>query len=478
MNQINSNQSNYLFEECPIWKAIAKLAIPTIISQIILVIYNMADTFFVGLAQSDAKLTAVTICMPAFMILSAIANLFGIGGSSVISRALGKNKIDKAKASSAFSFWGCLFIGLLYVLTIFLFKDLTIDLLGGKDAEVHAYADTYLLWAVEIGGIVTILNSFFGHLFRSEGKSFLAGFGIILGGILNILLDPLFMFVIFEKGNEVMGAAVATFLSNLLAVIYFIIILIIQRKKTVLNLKPSKRMFKKSVVYGVLLTGLPACLMTLFENISYAVLDNLMAGYGIVYQAGIGVAKKINMLAHSIVRGMSQGVLPLIAYNYAKKNIKRMNQSLYYSAFVSIAIATLCMITCLMFNQTLISIFIQQDSASLTYGSEFLMILCIGAPFSAWAYAIISFFQATKRSFKSFILAILRKGLLDIPMMFIINPNIPIYGIVMATPIVDIICCFVAVVLFIHFRKIMIQKYGNAPQQETRVAISTSYKSS
>lgn len=159
------------------------------------------------------------------------------------------------------------------------------------------------------------------------------------------------------------------------------------------------------------------------------------------------------MLAHSIVRGMSQGVLPLIAYNYAKKNIKRMNQSLYYSAFVSIAIATLCMITCLMFNQTLISIFIQQDSASLTYGSEFLMILCIGAPFSAWAYAIISFFQATKRSFKSFILAILRKGLLDIPMMFIINPNIPIYGIVMATPIVDIICCFVAVVLFIHFRK-------------------------
>lgn len=113
-----------------------------------------------------------------------------------------KNKIDKAKASSAFSFWGCLFIGLLYVLTIFLFKDLTIDLLGGKDAEVHAYADTYLLWAVEIGGIVTILNSFFGHLFRSEGKSFLAGFGIILGGILNILLDPLFMFVIFEKAMK------------------------------------------------------------------------------------------------------------------------------------------------------------------------------------------------------------------------------------------------------------------------------------
>ena len=469
-NASGAVKNTYLFEKCPIPKAVLRLALPTIISQIILVDYNMADTFFIGLSGSDAKLTAATICMPAFMILSAIANLFGIGGASVISRALGKNKLEKARGAASFAFWGCLSVVICYACLLYFLRDPILNALGGRDPLVHAYASTYLLWAVVIGGTVTSLNSLFGHLIRSEGRALHAGVGIVLGGVLNMAFDPLFMFVILPRGQEVLGAAIATFLSNLIATVYFLVVLWRHRKQSVLRLAPSRAMFGKSIVAGVLLTGLPACLMTLFENISYAVLDNLMSGYGINYQAGVGVAKKINMLAHSIVRGMSQGVLPLIAYNYAKKNLKRMNHTLYLSALSSITIATVCMAVSMVFSNGLVSLFIKSGSDAVVFGGRFLKILALGAPFSAWAYAVISYFQATKRSMRSFVLAIMRKGVLDIPLMFFLNHRIPVYGIVWATPVADIACAVAALVLFLVFRTAMRRKYGTTPSLDAPLA--------
>ena len=211
-------------------------------------------------------------------------------------------------------------------------------------------------------------------------------------------------------------------------------------------------MLERTVVQSVLSTGLPACLMTLLENISYAVLDNLMAAYGMACQAGLGVAKKINMLAHCIVRGMSQGVLPLIGYNYAAGNYRRMRQSVLYSGAMSVAMALLCMGASLTFSRPLIALFIRSEgSRALEDGAAFLRILCLGGPFSACAYAIISFFQATGKGLRSFMLAILRKGLMDIPMMFVLDRFLPVYGIVYATPITDVVCSVAALALFINF---------------------------
>ena len=441
-----------LFERSPILQAILRLAIPTVIGQIILVIYNMADTFFIGMTGSDAKLTAATVCMPAFMFLSAISNLFGVGGSSVISRALGTMDAQRVRRASAFATWGCIVITLLYSVLALLFSDLFINLLGGSASEVHGFAKDYLLITVTIGGLATAMSTFLSHLIRSEGHAMQASLGIMLGGVLNIALDPLFMFVLLPKGQEIIGAAVATSLSNCCALAYFIFVLIRNRGKSSLRFKPTMDMMNRSVISGILSAGLPACLMTLMENISYAVLDNLMSAYGIACQAGLGVAKKINMLAHCIVRGMSQGVLPLIGFNYAAKNFRRMKQSILYSGAMSVLMAMLCMALSLVFNRELVSLFIQDDNIeSLANGALFLRILCLGGPFSACAYAIISFFQATGKGMKSFFLAILRKGVLDIPMMFVLNALIPVTGIVMATPITDVICCVVSIILFVSF---------------------------
>ncbi len=449
-----------IFAEYPIVRAVLALAIPTVISQIILVIYNMADTFFIGQTGSDAMITAVTVCMPAFMFLSAISNLFGVGGASVIARALGMGEYKRARRTAGFAFWGCVTVTLVYSLGAWLLMDAYVDLLGGSDPAVHGSACRYLMWTVVLGGEATSLNALLGHLVRSEGRSGQAGFGIALGGVLNIGLDPLFMFVLLPQGNEVLGAAIATFLSNLIAAVYFLALILHSRERSVISLVPNRRSLEDGIPGDVLATGLPACLMTLCENISYAVLDNLMALSGTMMQAGIGVAKKVNMLAHCMVRGMAQGVLPLIAFNYAAGNHRRMKSAVDISMGISVALATACMAASLAFSRALIGVFIQHESDSLLYGARFLRILCVGGPFSACAYAIISFFQAVGKSRKSFLLAIMRKGILDIPMMFILVRAIPIFGIVWATPIADVLCCFAALALFGAFLHRLEKKYA------------------
>ena len=450
---MNPVQERELFEEKSVVSAVFRLAFPTVIGQIILVLYNMADTFFVGMTGNDAMLAAVTVCMPAFMFLSAISNLFGVGAASVIARAMGARETDRAKKTSAFAFWGCLAVTALYSLAAYLFRDVFMDLLGGTDPQVHRNAVEYLTCTVVFGGVLTSLSVLFSHLIRAEGRAVHASVGIGIGGALNIALDPLFMFVILPPGREALGAAIATTISNLVSLLYFVLVLLRIRKRSLLRLRFSIDMFRQRIPAAVFAAGLPACVMTLFENVSYAVLDKLMSYAGLSMQAGIGVAKKVNMLAHCMVRGISQGSLPLIAYNYASKNMERMRASVRVSHMASIIVATVCMVMNLTMARQLIGVFIHTDSASLRYGTDFLRILCIGGPFSASAYTIISFFQATGHGKKSFLLAVLRKGIVDIPLMLILNLIIPVYGIVMATPLADGFCCVVANVMLIAFLK-------------------------
>ena len=440
-----------LFSESPVGEAVFRLAVPTIVSQIILVLYNMADTFFIGRNGTDAMITAAAICMPAFMFLSAISNLFGIGAVGVISRAFGAGKPEQAREASSFAFWGCFVTAGLYSVLCLVFMHPFVNLLGGAAPEVHGIASEYLMLTVVIGGIVTAENTLMGHLMRSEGRSLAASIGIGFGGVLNIALDPLFMFVIFPHGREVYAAALATLISNACALGYFFIYFYILKKKKATRLSLRPRRIEGIVVKGVLGTGTPACLMTLCENSSYVILDNLMSANGIAAQAGIGVAKKVNMLAHCIVRGMSQGVLPLIGYTYAAGMRKRLRQSIRLSAGCSVLLACACTAVSLLFAPPLIRLFNANGMDSVDLGALFLRILCLGGPFSAWAYSCISIFQGVGENGQSLVLALLRKGVVDIPMMFILRTWWPLTGIVAATPITDAIVCAVAAILYIRF---------------------------
>ena len=431
--------------------AIRKLALPTIAGQIILVVYNMADTFFIGLTGDDAKITAVTICLPAFMFLSAIANLFGVGGAGEASRSLGTKDNKRAGETCAFSFWGCAAMTLVYVAAAVIFRHPFLEAMGAGAADVHRFAVTYLLVTVGIGGLGTAMNMVTAHLFRAEGRSLDASIGIVLGSILNIVLDPIFMFVLLPPGKEVLGAALATAISNWISLLIMIVLQLRRRKNSVLRFGNPLRA-DREMVRGVLSTGLPACVMTLFENISYACMDRLMMANGTAAQAGLGVAKKINMLAHATVRGLTQGVLPLIAYNYASRNHQRTNRVIRYTVLIAFGIGTAWMIACLTLSRPLVGIFLE-PGGSRTIGARILRILTVGGPFSACAYTFISIFQAVKRPKKALLLALLRKGILDIPMMFVFRLFAPLTGIAIATPLADILCCLTSFTLFTAYYK-------------------------
>jgi len=441
----------FLFENESVGKAILRLALPSVMGQIILVIYNMADTFFVGLSGSDVQITAVTMCMPAYMFLSAVSNLFGVGGASLISRSLGAERYDIARRASAFSVFGCVIVSLLYAAGCLAFLHPFADLLGGASAAVHEEAVRYLLIVIVIGGPFAAVNTLLSHLIRAEGRSLPASLGVAIGGLLNIALDPLFMFVIMKPGCEVVSVAAATLLSNCIASAYYVIYLIRHHRDMVFSVRPRKSMFSGNIPREVIRIGIPACLMTLCENISYALLNNRMALYGHAAQAGIGVAKKINMLAHSIVRGITHGVLPLIGYSFSSGNWQRMRKTVRVSSVMSITIACVLTGISLVFADGLIGLFIQTDGDSLRYGSTFLRILCVGAPFSAWAYTVISFFQAAGRMGSATALALLRKGVVDIPLMFLYRAFFAARGLVLATPAADLICCVTAAVLYAVF---------------------------
>ena len=450
---MNAARENALFEHSNVTQAILRMAVPTVIGQIILVIYNMADTFFIAQTGNDAMITAVTICMPAFMFLSAISNLFGVGGASVIARLLGLRAGHKVSLASGFAFWGCLLTAALYSLLAWLGRDVFIDLLGGTNPEAHRAAADYLFYTVICGGAVTATGVLLSHLIRAEGRALHASIGIALGGVLNIVLDPLFIFVLLPPGKEAMGAAVATTLSNLISLLYFVVILLYNKKKSFLSFRPTREFLGQRIPASVFAAGIPACVMTLFENISYAVLDKLMSFNGIEMQAGIGVAKKVNMLAHCTVRGIAQGSLPMIGYNFAAGKFTRMRSAIRVSHNLAVATASVCMAASLLWARPLIGIFIRNGSASLDFGTLFLRVLCVGGPFSASAYTYISFFQATGEGGKSFLLALLRKGIVDIPLMFLLRRLLPVVGIVMATPLADALCCIVANFLFAAYMR-------------------------
>lgn len=227
--------NNDLLTTMPVGKAVAKLAIPTVVSQIIVILYSLADTFFIGQIGDTNQLAALSITFPIYTLLTAVANLFGIGANSVISRSMGQNDEETAKTAkkaSSFCFWGSIVVTAVLAIILAVFMK-PILLFFGADEFTLGFTDDYLFWVFVIGGIPTVGGLSLGHLVRSVAKTKEAGIGLTIGGIMNIILDPIFRFIF---NMDVAGAAVATMISNTISMIYFLIILLNIRKTTILTL--------------------------------------------------------------------------------------------------------------------------------------------------------------------------------------------------------------------------------------------------
>ena len=444
---MEDQQKTLLFEEMPIPRAVAKLAVPTILSSLVTVLYNLADTYFVGMLNNSVQNAAVTLAAPLILAFNAVNNLFGVGSSSMMSRALGSRDYETVHRSSAFGFYCSIFCGLLFSLLYVIFQPFVLTILGADATTAEATAG-YLRWTVACGAAPTILNVVMAYLVRAEGAALHASIGTMSGCILNIILDPIFILPWgLNMGAE--GAGLATFLSNCVACGYFFVLLYVKRENTHVCIKPSMFCLKRRIVLGVCGVGIPASIQNLLNVTGMTVLNNFTSSYGSDAVAAMGITQKINMVPMQIAMGLSQGIMPLISYNYASGNTPRMKKTLTFAT--KIAISSLVAVAAGYFVGAgfLVRLFMQNPEI-VAYGTRFLRGFCLGLPFLCMDFLAVGVFQAVGLGKNAFIFAILRKVVLEIPALIILNALFPLYGLAYAQFAAEIILAAAAVVVLIR----------------------------
>ena len=444
------NKDRELFERMPVPRALATLAIPTIISQLITMVYNLADTFYIGLANNPSMTAASSLTFTLVFAMNCLSNLFGVGGGSLISRLLGEKRDREAGSVCSFSFYGSLLAAVLYSLLVLIFMEPLLRLLGATDGSI-GYATDYAFWVIVIGGIPLTLSMTMANLLRSEGYAKYASFGLGMGGVINMALDPLFMFVILEPGSEVKGAAIATMISNILVTLFFFAVFFIIRKKSVLSINPKVAIPESEHIKAVFVVGIPSALASLFACLSNVVLNNLASGYSDIYGdvpvASVGIAKKIDMLPMNVGMGLCQGMMPLVAYNYASGDYKRMRSFATCARVAGIGFAAVCVIIFQFFAEPIVTIF-NGDPLTVKMSRDFLRILCIAVPLMIINFQMNFTFQAMGKGKQSLILSSLRQGVVNIPLMFLMNHFFGLYGLVFTQIISDILTTAVSFLLY------------------------------
>ena len=449
---MENKEKTQLFEQTPIPKAVMTLAVPTIISSLVMVIYNLADTYFVGILNDPIQNAAVTLAAPALLAFNAVNNLFGIGASSMMSRGLGRKDYDTVYRSSAFGFYFALISGILFSVLCTLFQTPMLTMLGA-DSQTAAATGEYLKWTVNFGAAPSILNVVLAYLVRAEGSSLHASIGTMSGCLLNMILDPIF---ILPQGLNMgaAGAGLATFLSNCTACGYFFLLLFVKRGQTYVSIRPTHFGFQKMIVAGIFAVGIPASIQNLLNVTGMTVLNNFTSSYGADAVAAMGIVQKINMVPLNIALGFSQGIMPLISYNYASGNIKRMKDTLTFTVKTTLSFMILVSAGYFLGAGPLTSLFMK-NPAIIAYGSRFLRGLCLGTPFLCMDFLAVGVFQACGMGKKSFLFAILRKIILEIPALFVLNYFFPLYGLAYAQLTAELILAAAAViVLFRLFRQL------------------------
>lgn len=452
-----------LFEQTPIPRAVMKLAIPTIISSLVMVIYNLADTYFVGILNNSVQNAAVTLAAPVLLAFNAVNNLFGIGSSSVMSRALGKKDYDTVYRSSAFGFYCSLLSGILFSLFFTVFNTQMLNLLGA-DSETAAATAEYLKWTTTFGAAPAILNVVMAYMVRAEGSALHASIGTMSGCLLNIILDPVFILPWgFDMGAA--GAGFATFISNCVACIYFLILLFVKRGHTYVCINPSKLRLKKAVVMGIFGVGIPAAVQNLLNVTGMTVLNNFTSAYGSDAVAAMGIVQKINMVPLYIALGLSQGIMPLISYSYASKNIDRMKKTLIFSIKITLSFMIVISAIYYIASGGFVSLFMKNQTI-VDYGSEFLRGFCLAQPFLCIDFIGVGVFQACGLGKNALIFAVLRKIILEIPALFVLNIIFPMYGLAYAQLFAEVILAAAAFIVLVRLFK-KLQKVTPATDKKT-----------
>ncbi|MCQ2425703.1 MAG: MATE family efflux transporter [Lachnospiraceae bacterium] len=426
-----------LFETVSVPAAVSKMAIPTIIGQLIVLIYNLADTFFIGRTANHFMVAGASLILPVFNIALSIASVAGVGGGALLSRLLGEKRTDEAKKVYSFSIRMSLIAAASFSLLVFLFMEPLLSFLGA-DADTVGFARSYAFWVIVAGALPTVMTNVFSNFVRSIGESVTAGIGVFLGGAVNIALDPLFMFVLLPEGKEIVGAGIATFLSNCISCVYFLVVLGRLGRSSSLKMVPFGERPEAASVKKILSVGIPSAVATLLFDIDYIVIDKLMSGYDSIALAAVGIVLKAERLPLNIGVGICQGMVPIVAYNYASGNRERMKAVSRFSLLLGIVCAVISIALYELFAPSILRFFID-DAETVAIGTRFLRIRCLATVFMFMSFYHVHLFNGYGRGKEALFLGVTRWAVFNIPMLFLLNRIFGMYGIVWSQLAADIL---------------------------------------
>ncbi len=434
------------------------MAVPSMLGMLINIVYNLADTFFVGQTGDSNQVAAVSVSMPLFLIFIAVGNLFGVGGCAFISRSLGEGRQDRVKKISSFCIYTSILLGIVLGVLFMVFKTPLLYMVGASDNTI-GFASDYLKW-VAIGSPSVITAITVCNLVRGEGAAKTSMFGSILGQVVNIVLDPIFILsggdelfgfkMPFGFGLGVAGAAIATVIGNICSVIFFLLYFL--KGKSILSITPKRYTFKDGIAKGVINVGLPASLNNLLMSLSNIIVNIVLVSYGDNAVAAMGVAMKANMLVVMLQIGLGQGVQPLIGYCYGARNYDRMKKCLHFSMVCNIVIGTIMTLFYVVFKENVISMFID-DANVIELGVKMLIALMSPGPIIGIMFVLNFSFQGMGKGIQSLILSIGRQGLIYIPLLFILNAAVGLEGIIWAQASADYACVIMSLIMWFVVKK-------------------------
>ena len=436
-----------LFEKASVPKAVATMAVPTMISMLVVVIYNMADTFFIGQTKDPLQVAAVSLATPVFMIFMALGHLFGIGGSSAISRALGERRKDRAWHISSFCCYGSLGLGVMVAVISVLGMEQILHLIGASENTI-GFARQYLT-IISIGAPTIMFSTAFANILRGEGASRESMVGNLLGTIVNIILDPV---MILGLGWGVSGAALATIIGNIAACFFYISYYV--RGKSMLSIHVKDFRMGEGIAASVAAIGIPASLNNILMSFANIILNQALVGYGDTPVAAMGVALKSNMLVVLLQIGLCVGIQPLIGYNYGSGNKKRLMQVFKFTGVVSVIMGMLLTLFMIIARKTMIQVFIN-DAEVVSYGIRMVVALQLSAPFIGILFLCINTIQGMGKALPSLVLTVCRQGLIFIPLIFILNAMLGLDGVIYAQPAADYLSILVGIMICVHLFRSM-----------------------
>ena len=435
-----------LFERMPVPRALTIMAIPTIISQLITLIYNMADTWFIGRAGNPYMVAASSLVLTVFLMAGAMGNLFGVGGGTLVVRLLGSKDEDEASRAASWTLLAAVGAALVFSLLCLIFMNPLLRLLGASN-ETIGYARQYLIFVVVIGGIANITSVTMSFLLRNAGFSREAAFGLGMGGVLNIALDPLFMFVILPDGCQVMGAGIATMLSNVISLVYFIIVFRRLEGKTVLRLPRRIEKIRSTSLQSIFSTGVPAALSLFLFDLTNIVINRLSASHGDIELAAIGIVQKAERLPLNIGIGICLGMVPLVGYNYASGNYRRMRSFFSTARTAGLIVAAVSVVLYRLFAPQISAVFIAEPR-TVELGTAFIRARCVATPFMFLSFHMVHFMQAVDRGKTSFLLCVIRQLVLNIPILLVMNALLGMTGVVWTQAVADILNVIASYIIY------------------------------